>query len=292
MSAVAVHADRRFRRSHVKPARPARHRHPVFWRALRYALLTGVLAYAAHLGVGFVAHARVLQIDRIIVRGNERLSSGEVLAVLNGLRGENLIGSNLDQWRRRLLSSPWIRDASLRRSLPSTVEVNVSERQPIGIGRIDGQMYLIDERGVVIDDYGPQYAQFDLPIIDGLSAPSGRDAAGNTGRADLASRVIVALRANADVARGLSQIDVHNPHNAAVIMNGYPAVIQLGEERFLERIQSYLELAPTLQERVANIDYVDVRFDGRIYVRPLERSSRTRGAAAKARAKAKAKGKK
>src|SRR5262249_56571485 len=31
---------------------------------------------------------------------------------------------------------------------------------------------------------------------------------------------------------------------------------------------SYLDLAPTLRERVADIDYVDLRFDDRIYVRP------------------------
>ncbi len=46
----------------------------------------------------------------------------------------------------------------------------VVERQPIGIGRINGEMYLVDEHGVVIDQYGPQYADLDLPIVDGLAA--------------------------------------------------------------------------------------------------------------------------
>ena len=59
-------------------------------------------------------------------------------------------------------------------------------------------------------------------------------------------------------------------HNAAVILSGDPAVIQLGEDQFLPRLQSYLELAPALRERVADIDYVDLRFDDRIYVRPAK----------------------
>ena len=59
--------------------------------------------------------------------------------MLNGLRGESLMWTDLDAGARRLLASPWVRDAALRRSLPSTVEVVVSERQPIGIGRIDGE---------------------------------------------------------------------------------------------------------------------------------------------------------
>src|SRR5262249_41986270 len=194
---------------------------------------------------------------------------GEVLAVLNGLRGESLVGTDLDAWRRRLMASPWVRDAALRRSLPSTVEVVVWERQPIGIGRINGETYLVDDRGVIIDQYGPQYAALDLPIIDGLAAAPG---AGGTltdeARADLAARVVLAVKGKPKIAARLSQVDVGDLHNAAVILTGDPAVIHLGEDQFLARLQSYLDLAPTLRERVADIDYVDLRFDDRIYVRP------------------------
>jgi cell division protein FtsQ len=215
------------------------------------------------------AAAHVLRVDRIVVRGNERLSKGEVLAVLNGLRGESLVWTDLDRWRKRLMASPWVRDAALRRSLPSTVEVVVSERQPIGIGRVNGDMYLIDERGAVIDQYGPQYADLDLPIVDGLSAsPDSGGSMTDEARADLAARVIGAVKTQPQIARRLSQVDVTDLHNASVILSGDRAVIQLGEEQFLARLQAYLELAPALRERVADIDYVDLRFDDRIYVRP------------------------
>jgi cell division protein FtsQ len=175
-----------------------------------------------------------------------------------------------------LLSSPWVLDADLRRSLPSTVEVAVSERRPIGIGRMDGQMYLIDERGVIIDEYGPQYAEFDLPIIDGLSAPTEAGTMTDPGRAELAARVVAALRPKPETARQVSQVDVHDLHNAAVILSGDSAVIQLGDQQFLQRLESYLELAPALRERVADIDHVDLRFDGRIYVRPTRHTGPAR----------------
>jgi len=271
MSAVAAQTDRRFRRAHVKPARRRRG-----WEAAAKPLLisvcvTAALAYGAYRATTLVAHAHVLQVEKITVHGNERLARGEVLALLNGLRGENLMLTDLDRWRARLTASPWVRDAALRRSLPSTIDVAISERQPIGIGRIKADMYLVDERGVIIDQYGPQYADLDLPIIDGLSA-----AAADTGlliddgRADLAARVIAAVRSKPAIARRLSQVDVSDLHNATVILSGDHAVIQLGEDQFLARLQSYLDLAPTLRDRVADIDYVDLRFDDRIYVRPTK----------------------
>jgi cell division protein FtsQ len=274
---VAAQTDRRFRRAHVKPSRRKRS-----WRALAIPLLIWAVC-AAGLAYGVLrlsasaAHAQVLQIETITVRGNERMSKGEVLAVLTGLRGESLVWTDLDVWRRRLMASPWVRDAALRRSLPSTIDVVVSERQPIGIGRINGDMYLVDERGVIIDQYGPQYADLDLPIIDGLAAAPGGSSGSlaDEGHADLAARVIAAVKSKPSVARQLSQVDVSDLHNASVILNGDPAMIQLGEDQFLTRLQSYLDLAPTLRERVADIDYVDLRFDDRIYVRPTKRSSKS-----------------
>lgn len=276
MSAVAARTDRRFRRAHVKPGRKRR------WYAVLKPLVVWIVSIAA---VGYAvyrtsvvaAQAHVLLVDNIVVHGNERLTDGEVMKVLAGLRGESLMWTDLEAWRERLMGSPWIRDAALRRSLPSTVEIVVTERTPVGIGRIDGELYLIDESGVIIDEYGPHFADFDLPIVDGL--PTGTGGVGSVTdepRAALAAQVIAAVKAKPQISNRLSQVDVSDVHNAAVILTGDSARIQLGEDRFLVRLQSYLDLAATLRERVAEIDSVDLRFDDRIYVRPLGKSKRAK----------------
>lgn len=283
MSPVAAPADKRFRRALVKPAR-RRHN----WRraailATRSLVVAMLAASVAYGGWRVAARGHVLRVERIVVQGNERLSNGEVLAILNGLAGESLLWTDLAAWRRRLLSSPWVSEAALRRSIPSTIEVVVSERTPIGIGRINSDLYLIDDRGTVIDQYGPQYADLDLPIIDGLAAaPS--DGAGEMAdlpRARLAARVIAAVKAKPAIARRLSQVDVADVHNASVILSGDPAVLALGDDQFLQRLQAYLDVSPALHDRVADIDYVDLRFDERIYVRPAGRAANAAAAAGK-----------
>ncbi|HKB10928.1 MAG TPA: cell division protein FtsQ/DivIB [Vicinamibacterales bacterium] len=240
-----------------------------------YGAVLGLVAYGAYGASIVVARAHVLQVDRIAVRGNERLSTGEVLAILNGLRGENIVSTDLERWRRRLMASAWVRDAALRRSLPSSIDVVVWERQPIGVGRINGDIYLVDDRGVIIDQYGPQYADLDLPIIDGLgAAPHDAPTLTDEARADLAARVIAAAKSRPKLASRLSQVDVSDLHDATVILTGDPAVVHLGEEQFAQRLQSYVELAPALHARVAEIDYVDLRFGDRIYVRPTKTEHR------------------
>ena len=276
---VTAPSDRRFRRAHLKPARKRAGLMGRRWRAALAICVVGLGIYAGKHALAAAAGLDIFHIDQINVRGNHWLSKGEVLAMLHDLRGRSVLAVDLEDWRRTLLNSPWVADASLRRTLPSTVDVVILERAPLGIGRIKGSLYLVDDHGDVIDDYGPNYADLDLPIIDGLSTsatPPGEQSA-NLYRAQLARRLLDALRAG-NMASQISQIDVSDSRNAVVLLEGDSILIRLGSERFVERLQSYHELAPALRERVPAIDYVDLRFDERVYVRPAREGRSPLGA--------------
>lgn len=269
MAAVAAPADKRFRRAQVKPARKRQVNGRYAWIAVRLVVVLGLAAYGGWRATALLLGAPALQVSRISVRGNERLSQGEVVALVEGLRGENILTVDLDDWQSRLLASPWVEEAQLRRVLPSRIDVTVRERRPIGVARLSGSLYLVDGSGVVIDEFGPNYADFDLPVIDGLAAvPGDGTSAVDEPRARLAARLIEALDSRPDIAGRVSQIDVADVHDAVVILEGDTVMLRLGEDDFVERIQEYLDLAPALRERVEEIDYVDLRFDERLYVRP------------------------
>jgi cell division protein FtsQ len=269
---VKAPAEKNFRRAKVRPGKKgtgAGVARWVSWRAGRWTLAVVVVLYAGYRGTSLVLHATALQVRRITVHGNVRISSGEVQAIVDGLRGSSILTADLTGYRRRLMASPWVADVAMRRVLPSTVEVFVSERRPMGLCRLGSALYLIDPNGTLIDEFGPQYAEFDLPIIDGLvRAPNTGQPTIDEARAELAARVIEALSARKDIAQRISQIDVRDPHDAVVLLQDDAALLHLGEEKFLERVQSYVDLAPALRQRVPDIDYVDLRFDERVYVRP------------------------
>jgi cell division protein FtsQ len=209
--------------------------------------------------------SRYLAVSHLVVRGNARLSTGEVQALLDGLSGQNILRVDFADYRQKLMDSPWVSDAMMWRVLPSTVGVQIVERVPMAVARLGQELFLVDERGVIIDEFGPQYQDFDLPLVDGLvrSAPAGGKAAANAAAVALTERFLEALRPQPDLRHRVSQIDVSDAHDVVALLNDSPTLLHLGEARFVERINMYLDLAPTLAQQFKEVDSVDLRFDER-----------------------------
>ena len=273
---VRTQTDKRFRRSKYPTRRPSRAVRR-WWGIARGMSLAGGVAFGVYQAAGFLLAASFLSVDDIVVRGHDLLSEGEVLALVADLRGENILTVDLDLHRQRLLASPWLRDGTLRRVLPSRIEVHVRERAPVALARFGERLYLVDDNGTVIAEHGPRFARFNLPIVDGLAVSGVGRPTVDSARMALASRLLLQLSTKPDVLDSISEINVTDPYDAVVLLNEDPALLHLGGDHFLTRLQSYAELGPTLRERVPNIDYVDLRFDQRVYVGPAGASARSGG---------------
>tara|TARA_Y100000588_G_scaffold288855_1_gene307368 strand:- start:9720 stop:10532 length:813 start_codon:yes stop_codon:yes gene_type:complete len=266
--AVYLPADRRFRRAQIKPVR--RKRNKELRRNVLNVLLLLILVMGGLRAAPLIVHdVSMFRIDNISISGNQYLSNGEILSLVSEFQDKNIFKVNLNLGREHLLASSWVKTATLRRVFPSTIEINIKERLPIGLARFDALLYLIDSEGIVIEEYGPAFSSFKLPIVDGLQIGAKNNEV-DSGRASLLVDVIKQLESESVLANRVSQIDVSNPHNVVVLLNDDSTFLHLGTDRYAERIDEYLELLPTIRARVNDIDYVDMRFDQRVYVRPAE----------------------
>lgn len=267
--AVYTPTDVRFRRAYRKPSRRRRFvaRRRLLVRAFVAVVAVGLSGYWS---VSVFQQSPIFSVSTILVNGNRWVSTGEILTLVDSLRGQNIFLTNLEIQRSNLQASAWVKDVNLRRVLPSTVIVSVTERQPLGVARHGGRLYLVDEIGKVVDEYGPLFEEFDSPIIDGLLLGDVSEHNGaETGRVELATQLLRQVAEREDLSARISQVDVRNPRDVVVLLSGDPAFIHLGNERFVERLETYLDLESILRAHVPKIDYVDLRFDRRVYVRPV-----------------------
>lgn len=231
-------------------------------------VVLGALGYGGYEVSLLALGAPWLGVRQVTVRGHHRLSPGDVSGLVDDLRGENILLADLSRWRERVLASSWVADVTLRRRLPATVEIEIVERQPVGLARLRSELYLFDATGAVIDQFGPRYADIDLPVVDGLLASKRGGAAIDPMRSQLVAQLLADVRTRPDLASLVSQVDVTDPGDVHVLLSGDPAVLRLGDEDFLRRIESYVQLQAALRQRVPEIDYVDLRFENRVWVGP------------------------
>lgn len=204
------------------------------------------------------------RIASIEVKGNKFLSEGEVRELLGPAIGGNLISANLEGLRANLAASPWVGGAVVRRKLPDTLTVDVTERFPIALAETD-QLYVMDASGELIDLLGPRTAGFDLPIIRGLGGVSVET------RRDRARRASTLLDDLGDLSSEVSEISVDRSGDLLIVLRGDGSVLKLAEPPYRKRVLSFLALRQRLRERCPDAEYFDLRFKDRIYAKPASR---------------------
>jgi cell division septal protein FtsQ len=232
--AVKAPADKRFKRGRVKTPRKAARRWTALIRPLvKWSVVVLLVGYATGRALALVTEAPALRISHVAVQGHRHLRPADVLSRVRMLDGQNIVRADLEAARRRLLGSPWIAEATLRRHLPGTIEIQIEERQPVALARIGrGGLQLVAGDGMLV------------------------------------GRLVESLRQEEGLLALVSEVDVTDIEDAVVLLGDDPARVHLGDEDFARRVRAYRDLAPTLLQHVPAIDSADVRYDGRVFVRP------------------------
>ena len=244
--------------------RVRRSRRGLLGRGILALQLGGVvlfLVWGVWAGYSKVMASERLKVGRVDVRGSHFLSEGEVREMLGPAVGENILGVDIVDLKSRLRASPWVADATVRRALPDTLEVEIRERVPLALAEVD-RLYLMDEEGTLIELYGPRTAGFDLPIVRGLL---GLDA---EARADRASRAAALLRDLGELAGEVSEVQAEPSGELRVVLRGAGEVLRLGAAPpYRKRLQTFLGLRKELAKRCPDAEYFDLRFKDRIYAK-------------------------
>lgn len=139
-SAGAAARERRAKRELLRPTRR---------RALmrRWMVLLGFVGVLAVLYVVFFTS--VLGARDVEVRGTKGLTPDEVRKVAAVEMGKPLIRLDTDEIARRVATLPRVFEVSVERSWPGTVEIAVTEREPVAYAQLADGAHMVDGTGAV-----------------------------------------------------------------------------------------------------------------------------------------------
>jgi cell division protein FtsQ len=109
--------------------------------------------------------ASQLQLDKIEVRGCSRLDPQQIIEAASVSPETPMLNLDLREISRRVEALPWVRSCVVRRVLPDKLALQVIERNPIALIRLD-RLYYVDEDGTPFKEPSPGEA-LDYPIVTG-----------------------------------------------------------------------------------------------------------------------------
>lgn len=199
----------------------------------------------------------------IEVEGNRHLETAWVERALEPLVGENLLRLSLPTVESAVAANPWVARVTIDKRLPDRLRLVVEERRPAALLRTDGGLVYLDEAGRTIAPFDPLRGPGDLLLVSVATLPG----------AELAGAFAIAqelARAAPDWASGLSEVEVLGEGDYRLHLSAldFPLLVRAGT--LATRATELKRLLPDLARRYGALAFVDLRFERRIVLQPVD----------------------
>lgn len=196
------------------------------------------------------------KLELVTFEGDKYIGQAQLVEELELFDGTPIFALDLEELRKEIKTRNWVKDAQIRRELPSKLKIKISERQPLAVWQFQRKLYLIDEDGVVLTDLdGAEGLPFPLIVGEGANTKASQIFALLKKEKTLYSRVHAAIRLN-DRRWNVS------------FMNGIE--VMLPEENLEEAWKKLARLQMEKQVLDREVKAIDLRMPDRIYIRTVD----------------------
>jgi cell division protein FtsQ len=221
----------------------------------------------------FLGRVAGFGVDHVTINGIADLSEREVLEAARIHDGVSLPFFDVETARQNLMAIPLVKDASVRKIYPDTIEITLTEREGFALWQNRGEIAVIAADGAVIDHFqGERFAA--LPLVVGEGA-AGR-ASGILATIDAVPGLKPHIRAAVLVAGRRWSLKLVNGMDVKLPEDNLPEALQ--------RLDTLIREQKVLDKAILAID---LRQPDRVVLRLTEEAAASRSDILKARAKLK-----
>jgi cell division protein FtsQ len=109
------------------------------------------------------------RISEVALAGEREVDRGEILALVGITDRSSLLFLDASRARTRLLTNPWIAEATVLKLYPDRLRIEIRERLPYALWQKDGRVALIAADGIVLETAAPPRFG-NLPLVVGKGA--------------------------------------------------------------------------------------------------------------------------
>src|SRR5512134_1328134 len=233
------------------------------------AILAVFLVTAAGAAVySWLGHSRLFTVRDIDMNRCAYVTKDEISGILSGVPQGNIWLLSSRDIGRRLLTHPWVRSVSVRKSFPDRLVVRIDERKPAAMINLDA-LYYVDGEGKIfkrLTAYDPK----NFPIVTGFSR--GELTARDAVTLQNLKKTLELLRCTESGAlrQNVSEVHFDAQEGYTLVTRDSGLQLKIGMMECREAMKRIEEAMPKLSRVGQARGIVDLKTAGRIYVRPGE----------------------
>lgn len=180
-------------------------------------LLIGAIAVLAVMFYGSATNSQFFKVSSVDVRGNERTSADDVRRIVtSGTEKSGVWNADLADIRVKLEKFPFVKSASVTRSLPSGIRVDIVERVPQAVVRLRSGDFLVDGDGTIL---ASAVGEKDFPFVlyGWDEAKTEKAPADNIARLKLYKKMLDEWK-QFDLASRVKQVDLTDMREPAAVV--------------------------------------------------------------------------
>ena len=229
---------------------------------LSAALVTALIAY----GYRLLRSHPTFAIDTLVIEGVSAETEADLRDQLSAMQSVNFFSVDLEEVRARVVAHPWVEQAGVRGTLPSTLTVIAREHRPAGLVRKGDRVWVIAADAREIADYARYSTPVDLPVIVGIDEAANPEEKIADGLEALRRIRMTSLF----FWDQIETLDLSDEENMIVQLRSVQAPIYLGKEVITDNIRNYLSIASRLERDYPEPTYIELGFPDQVAILPKE----------------------
>lgn len=201
-------------------------------------------------------------VKNIYVNNNNNITSKEIIRLSQISNNSNIFYLNLRKVRSDILENPYILEATVERSIPSTLNIYVKERSAIFYSEKSNKFIIIDKDGIVLEekDNVNNMNLIRLLGFDVSATKIGKVIVCDDERKIGAINKITELLSNSKVKMEISAVDISNFNDMKVYFKNM--CIKIGNiDNLQEKLNKAINIL-NINNYKEQKGYIDVSFDG------------------------------
>jgi cell division septal protein FtsQ len=224
------------------------------------AVLGTVIAFIAFSGYQTATASGFFALKDVDIRGIERTPEEDIRRIVTaGVTKAGVWNADLGEIREKLEKFPFVKSATVSRSLPSGMRVNITERTPAAVVSLSSGKYLVDDEGTMLTAVKGEQADFPVVLQGWDESKTTGAITDNIARLKMYRKMMEEWQ-QFDLSKRVREVNLANPRIpvAHVEDSGRVVGITLARDNFGRSLKTAIEALTGKGDRVKSIDAAGV----------------------------------